>query len=397
MTRWPCPIVDPADLARLVDAARDADVLALDTEGDGFHRYRARLCTIQLAWARLPGEADRGAEHPGADDAVVIDPLADLDLAALAPLLGADGPLKLIHDLTFDVKMLATRGLRLERVYDTAAAARLLGEPSTGLAALVEAHLGVDLDKGDQLADWAERPLPAARLAYLLDDVRHLPGLHRALEHEAQEQDLEDEVAVEMAYVLERAGSAEATRPPWTKLPGIRDLSAEEQAVARALANLRERIAEERDVPPHRVLSHRALIAVARRRPPDPDALSRVRGARRMPVRAVLEAVEEGRAAGEPPPREAAVLSPPAPPPEVRADRKAREKRLRTWRTEEAERRGVTAHAVLPAHCLRELAREAPEGVQGLRAVPGLGARRLERYGERLLAVLAQASGEPGV
>ena len=129
---------DPAELAALAARLADAPRIALDVEGDGLYRYRARLCTIQLA--------------SGAESAVV-DALALDSLAPLAPLLGDAGPSKVVHDVSFDVKMLAQRELPLGRVFDTAVAARLLGEPSTGLAALLEKHFGVALDKQHQQAD----------------------------------------------------------------------------------------------------------------------------------------------------------------------------------------------------------------------------------------------------
>ena len=131
-------------LAAIVEALQGVDRVGLDVEGNGFHAYRAELCVLQLAWQGADGV-----------EIAIVDPFV-VDLDPLAPIFGDDGPLKVLHDLTFDARLLDDFGLRLSHVHDTAVMAQLLGVQKSGLASLVEAHFGVVLSKTLQDHDWAE-------------------------------------------------------------------------------------------------------------------------------------------------------------------------------------------------------------------------------------------------
>ncbi|HEX7685217.1 MAG TPA: DNA helicase RecQ [Trinickia sp.] len=68
---------------------------------------------------------------------------------------------------------------------------------------------------------------------------------------------------------------------------------------------------------------------------------------------------------------------------------RARWERLRAWRTDTAKRDGVPAYVIFHDATLAEIARSAPETIDGLRHIPGIGARKLERFGDELLEVVA--------
>ena len=259
-------------LAALAEALAEAEVIGLDAEGDGFFRYRTRLCTLQVS--------DGARAH-------VIDALALEDLSPLAPLLGPEGPLKVVHDVSFDRKMLASRGLPLAPVFDTAAAARLLGEPSTGLAALLEARFGVVLDKRHQRADWGARPLTEDQLAYPAADVVHLPALARELRAAAVALDVLEEIDEETRYAMERALEPEPVRAPGPRIKCAMDLAPPARELLFALADAREALARERDVPPFRVAPNAALLEAARRRPRSAEELRRIRGLHGMPAEGI--------------------------------------------------------------------------------------------------------------
>jgi ATP-dependent DNA helicase RecQ len=65
--------------------------------------------------------------------------------------------------------------------------------------------------------------------------------------------------------------------------------------------------------------------------------------------------------------------------------------RLREWRLAEARAQAVPAYVILHDSTLAEIARRRPRRVHELAGLPGIGARKLERYGEALLAVLERA------
>ena len=66
--------------------------------------------------------------------------------------------------------------------------------------------------------------------------------------------------------------------------------------------------------------------------------------------------------------------------------------RLRRWRLQRSREEGVPAYVVLHDTTLRELAAVGPRTPEELARVKGLGAVKLERYGDDLLAVLAAQS-----
>jgi ATP-dependent DNA helicase RecQ len=63
---------------------------------------------------------------------------------------------------------------------------------------------------------------------------------------------------------------------------------------------------------------------------------------------------------------------------------------LRAWRTEEAKTQGVPAYVILHDRSLRELAQLRPRNPDALLEVPGIGEAKAERYGNALLAVIAE-------
>ena len=362
--------------ASLGEALEDlgSEPIGLDVEGDGLYRYRSRLCLAQIA---------AGARE------LVINPLAFDGLDPLAAVLGPGGPEKVVHDVSFDVKMLLTRGLEIARVFDTSVAARFLSEPSTGLASLLDKHLGVRIDKSLQQADWGERPLTDDRIEYVVGDVRHLVTLRDLFAEQLREKDLVEEAEEETAYAIARAHEPEPEKTPWSRVKGWKELSDDKLAMLRALGDVREEEAVRRDVPPFRVASNRVLFEAARRRIRRPKDLRRIRGLSRLSEAQLEDAIERAQRDGPPSLND----GPPPPAPEVRAERKAREKALTDWRAKEAERREVDLQAILPGHCLRDLAKLTALSVEGLATVAGFGAKRTRLYGGDLLTLLGKADG----
>lgn len=61
---------------------------------------------------------------------------------------------------------------------------------------------------------------------------------------------------------------------------------------------------------------------------------------------------------------------------------------LRAWRLQVAREHGVPAYTVFHDATLEEIARRRPGSTEELRAVSGVGAVKLERYGAALLDVI---------
>ena len=62
---------------------------------------------------------------------------------------------------------------------------------------------------------------------------------------------------------------------------------------------------------------------------------------------------------------------------------------LRAWRRETANEKGVPAYVILHDAALREIAARRPATLAELGEIPGLGAKKLEAYGEAVLEVVA--------
>ena len=70
---------------------------------------------------------------------------------------------------------------------------------------------------------------------------------------------------------------------------------------------------------------------------------------------------------------------------------------LREWRKGVAKEHGVPAYTVFHDATLQEIARRLPASLDGLRGISGIGATKLERYGEPLLKVVREYAGGAGL
>ena len=290
MTRW----IDKApELDAIVDILVTQPMFALDTE---FHRektYYPNLALVQLAWE---------------DQVALVDPLK-VDVSPLARALRSDA-LVIMHAGSQDLEILDQEcGTAPERYLDTQIAAAFLGHGQISLVRLVEAELGVQLSKGNQLADWTVRPLRDDQRRYAADDVAHLLALVRSMKKGLGERwtwALE-----ESAEALARPRGPQDPRRAWWKLKGARRFRGKTRKVAQAVAAWREHEARKRDLPPRFVLGDLALQSIVGRPPENESQLRKVRGldTRRIDAAALLAAVDRARSMSD-----EDVVAPPAPP-----------------------------------------------------------------------------------
>ncbi len=258
-------IDDPRQVDPLSRALSRRDPIALDCEAAGFHRYTDRLCLVQLT-------TTDGTDY-------ILDPLA-LDIAEILRDTLEDPDVRvLMHGADYDLRLL-DRDLdtNLKGLFDTQAAAALLGEPGLGLAALLERHLDVRLAKKYQRADWARRPLPDEMLDYAASDTRYL---HRLVEILTQR--LEDAGRMEWAHEefqeLEKIRWEEdPDEDPVTRVKGARDLAPREVTALREALAWRDGIARDQDRAAFRVAQDQVLMEIAERRPSSVNDLASLKG-----------------------------------------------------------------------------------------------------------------------
>jgi len=369
----PTIITDPRSLQDLSNRLAQASRVALDTEAASFHRYVDRLYLLQLS---------------SDEETALVDPLAVDDLAPVGRLLASPEIEVILHDADYDLRILhRDYGFTARRVWDTRVAAQLAGETAFGLGALLEQYFGLRLSKQLQRADWSQRPLTPAMIAYAAADTAHLPAL-RDLLAERLERLRRMHWAEEEFLRLERVRWAPRALEgeEFLAIKGARTLRPPQLAVLRALWGWRDARARDLDRAPFRVLGNDVLLVLAKESPTTLDALARIRGVpSRIAERHGEQFVEVIRAARALPeaqwprferrPRE-------RPDPQV----EQRMTRLKALRAERAPAVGLDPGLVCANAVLAAIARAAPRDASGLDAIPDLRRWQREILGdERLL------------
>ncbi|OLT28070.1 3'-5' exonuclease [Nocardiopsis sp. CNR-923] len=235
--------------------------VAVDAERASGYRYGQRAYLVQL---RREGSGS-----------ALIDPIACPDLSALDAAL--DGAEVVLHAAHQDLPCLSEVHLRPRRLFDTELAGRLLGYQRVGLGFMVERLLNVRLAKEHSAVDWSQRPLPEDWLRYAALDVEILIELRDALEEELVETGKLEWAHEEFAAVL--ATPPKEPRPdPWRRTSGIHRVRNQRSlAAVRELWYERDRIAQERDVSPGRVLPDAAIVEAAAAMPRTSGELTGIR------------------------------------------------------------------------------------------------------------------------
>jgi ATP-dependent DNA helicase RecQ len=64
--------------------------------------------------------------------------------------------------------------------------------------------------------------------------------------------------------------------------------------------------------------------------------------------------------------------------------------KLRWWRVETARKHNVPAYVIFHDATMREIAKAKPESLEQLRFIPGVGAKKLETYGDEIVSLIAE-------
>ena len=241
-------IATVAGVSELAAQVEPADRVAIDTEADSLHCYREKLCLIQIS----SGECD-----------YIVDPLANVDLEPLRHALAEKEIV--LHGADYDLRLLR-RDLNFvpRKIFDTVIAARLIGIREFSLAALVKKYFGVELTKGSQKANWAQRPLPARMAEYAINDTHYLLPMAARLEAELDRQRRLEWFRQSCERALEQA-AADRVRDldeAW-RISGAGALRGRAAAVLRELWRWREKEAEAVDRPPFHILQNPELVKSA--------------------------------------------------------------------------------------------------------------------------------------
>ena len=254
----------PDQVDRFLNEISAVKELALDTEGASFHRFLDRIYLLQLSTR----------EH-----SAIIDPLPTGSPVGLGELLQNKSVEVVFHDADYDLRLLHhDYGWHVTNIFDTRIASQLLGIKSFGLAALLEQFFDVKLDKKHQRADWSMRPLTPDMLEYAAQDTRYLLQLKDHMKGELTRRGRLHWAQEEFARIEGTRWEAEESMEGFLRLKGARDLSRQELAVLREVANWRDTVAAQLDRATFRVMGNEVLFELARRVPKSVAELSAIKG-----------------------------------------------------------------------------------------------------------------------
>ena len=298
----------------LADAVRSlaagSGPVAIDAERASGYRYGQRTYLVQL---RRKGSGT-----------FLVDPIALPDLSSMSEALR--GVEWVLHAASQDLPGLAEQSMHPDAVFDTELAARLLGMPRVGLAAVVADVLGLGLAKEHSAVDWSTRPLPTDWLRYAALDVEVLVEVRDLLAQRLVDAG-KDEWARQEFEAIRLAPTPEPRIDPWRRTSGLHAIRGTRNlAVVRSLWAARDDEARRRDIAPGRILPDAAMVAAAVALPRSASELGTLRqfsgkGTRRR-IDLWFGAIEQALALPEadlPPVRGPGLPGPP--PPRVWAER----------------------------------------------------------------------------
>jgi ribonuclease D len=247
---------------RLID--EKVEELALDLEGEyNLHRYGMHLCLLQL----FDGKR-----------CYLVDPVAINDLSPFNLLLKSDIMIVMFSPHTDLLLLEHLFGYKAVNIFDTQTAARLCGHTQLALSRVIEAELGIQLNKSKrkQRANWCRRPIRPSLLEYAADDVLYLLDLKKVLLQKITDPGKLAELAeknLEFEDVKFRVNSK-----PYLSIKNSGSLDHKGKIYLKHFFHARDKIAQKIDRSPHNVLWNESLITISQHVPEGRDEWKALEG-----------------------------------------------------------------------------------------------------------------------
>ncbi|RDE05378.1 ribonuclease D [Sphingomonas aracearum] len=259
-------ITDSASLANLCTRLAQSDFVCVDTEFMRENTFWPELCLIQIA---------------DENEAAAIDPKAPgLDLAPLLELMVAnEDVLKVFHAGGQDLEIVYNlTGKTPHPLFDTQIAAMALGQgEQIGYSNLVDAWLGLQIDKGARFTDWSRRPLDARQIDYAIGDVTHLAKIFPKMLERLRRTGRGAWLDQEMERIGDPANYANDPDEAWRRIR-VPSRKADVLGRLKSLARWRELEARGKDLPRGRIVKDETLADLASHPPRRQADLAKVRG-----------------------------------------------------------------------------------------------------------------------
>lgn len=354
-------------LNTLLNILRSEKCIAVDTESDSLYVYHEKVCLIQFSTST--------ADY-------LVDPLSGIDIALLGVIFADPQIEKIFHAAEYDVICLRRDyGFEFANLFDTMQAARILGLPKLGLSSLLEEYFAVIIDKRFQKANWGKRPIPQAMADYARLDSHYLIPLRDKLASALRESK-HMKVAQEDFMRIAHSASTPNDKPCYTAVRGYHTLTPQQLAILAELCAYRDRVANQANLPPFKILSSAILLEIAKANSED---LSTIPGLSdrllHRYAKGLLEAVKLGKT--KPP----IYLDHRSKPSEAYI---ARLERLKKWRLQLASEKMVESDVVLPREILEEIAKKNPTTDQDLAVLMQDVPERFHLYRSSILKILKE-------
>lgn len=200
--------------------------------------------------------------------------LKDIDL--LKPMLTSPNIVKILHSAKSDLDVLyiLTKTV-VSPIFDTQIAEGLVGDRSSAsYQYIVEKYMDTELDKGETMSDWLQRPLTESQVDYAAADVKYLMRLHDHYVQQLSEMQRSDWMREECEQIC--AWVAETNNPDFIQRRlclGYKQSTPQQRAVLRALECWRENRARDKNLPRPWILHDKGLQSIAKYLPRDPNEL----------------------------------------------------------------------------------------------------------------------------
>lgn len=239
-------------------------VVAVDTEFFRETTYYPKLALVQIATHSI---------------VACIDPLAFDAKPALKKILCDKDITKIFHSCSQDLEVLFYYLNEIPTpIYDTQIANALLTDHhQIGYASLVENELNVQLDKSQTRTNWLQRPLTEKQIQYAGDDVLYLYQLHQILEkklHDTGRQPWFDEESKKL--ICREDDFQVSVNTLWKRVKGASKLNREKLVIVQAIAEWREKIAQQKDKTRRRALPDILVIQLASEQTVNGDVLKQI-------------------------------------------------------------------------------------------------------------------------
>jgi ribonuclease D len=259
-------IEDSETLAELCARLAKSPFVAIDTEFMRENTFWPELCLIQVA---------------DTNEAAAIDPKAPgIDLTPLLDLMTKNEEiLKVFHAGGQDLEIVCNlTGTTPHPLFDTQVAAMALGQgEQVGYSNLVDAWLGITLDKGARFTDWARRPLDKRQIDYAIGDVTHLATIFPMMLEKLRKTGRGDWLDQEMERIADPANYVTEPHNAWKRVK-IASRKAEVLGRLKALGAWREIEARSKNIPRGRIVKDETLADLAVHPPRSQGDLTKVRG-----------------------------------------------------------------------------------------------------------------------